>query len=89
MKQSASHKDYKNSSLTIYHQNTGGINNKTDKLVNQRGSKIPYLICLTEHYLSNSEINCVNIDSYNLRAYFCRKSQKNGGVSIFVHETLQ
>jgi hypothetical protein len=35
MKQSTSNNDYKNSSLTIYHQNIRGINNKTDELVNQ------------------------------------------------------
>jgi hypothetical protein len=88
MKQSTSNNDYNNSSLTVYHQNIRGINNKINELVNQWGSKISPLIWLTKHHLSNTEISCVNFDSYNLGSYFCRK-QKNGGVTIVVHETLQ
>jgi hypothetical protein len=89
MEQSTSNNDYKNSSLMISYQNNGQINNEIHELVNQWGSKIPHLICLTEHHLSNTEISYVNIDSYNLGARFCRKSCKNGGVSIFVHGTPQ
>ena len=44
LKQSTSNNDYKNSSLTMYHQNIIGINNKTDELVNQWGLKIHHLI---------------------------------------------
>jgi len=44
LKQSTSNNDYKNSSLTIYHQNIRGINNKTDEFVNQWGFKIHHSI---------------------------------------------
>jgi len=89
MKQSSTNNDYKNSSLTIYYQNSGRKNNEIDELVHQGGSKILHLIPLTEYLLSNTEINYVNIDSCNLRACFCRKSRKNGGVSVFVNEALR
>jgi hypothetical protein len=89
MKQSTSNNAYKNSSVTVYHQFIRGINNKTDELVNQSGTKIPHLIWLTEHHPCNTEISCANFDSYNLGAYFWSKLQKSGDVSIFVSETLQ
>jgi len=44
LKQSTSNNDYKNSSLTMYHQNIRGINNETDELVNQWGFKSHHLI---------------------------------------------
>ena len=65
IKQSTTNNDYKKSSLTKYHQN-----NETDELVNQWGSKIPHLICLTEHLLSNTEISYVIINSCSLGASF-------------------
>ena len=89
MKQSTSNNDYKNSSVTAHHHIIRGINNKTDDLVNQWGTKILHLIWLTNHHSSNTEISYVNFDSYNLGAYFCRQLQKNGDVSIFFCETLQ
>ena len=76
LKLSTSNNDYKNSSLTIYYQNIKGINNKNDELINQLGSKIPHLICLTEQHLSNTGMSCVNMDSSKLGAYFWRKSDK-------------
>ena len=89
MKQSTTNNDYKNSSWTIYHKNNRRINTEIYEFVNQWLSKIPHLICLTEHHLSSTEISYVNIDFCNLGACFGIKSQKNGCVSIFVHETLQ
>jgi len=43
----------------------------------------------TEHHLTASEIDFTYMDQYKLGTKFCRKSFKNGGVSIFVHDTLQ
>ena len=50
-------------------------------------SNFPHILCFTEHHLSNDEINCIYINSYNLGAKYCRTNRKYG-VSIFVHETL-
>jgi hypothetical protein len=35
------------------------------------------------------EIDTISIKHYNLGAKFCRKHNKNGGVSIFVHESVK
>jgi hypothetical protein len=79
----------KSSNLLIYHQNIRGINNKTDELLSQWESKFPHVLCLTEHLVTKAEITRISINSYNLGAYFCRKSRKDGGVSIFVHQNSQ
>jgi len=89
LQQSTSNNDYKNSSLTIYHQNIRGINNKTDELVNQWGFKIPHLILPYWTLSKQHWIKLCKFGSYNLGGYFYRKSWKNGCVSIFVHESLQ
>lgn len=89
LKQSTSNNDYKNSSLTMYHQNIRGINNKTDELVNQWGFKIHHLILPCWTSSKQYWVKLCKFGSYNLGDYFCRKSWKNVGVSIFVHETLQ
>jgi hypothetical protein len=46
-------------------------------------------ICFTEHHLTEPEISRTVIKFYNLGAYFWRKSRKNGGVRIFVHQNIQ
>jgi exonuclease III len=73
----------------LYHQNIRGINNKTEELLSQWESKFPHVLCLTEYHLTKAAITRIFINSYNLAAYFCHKSRKNGGVSIFVHQNSQ
>jgi hypothetical protein len=42
-----------------------------------------------EHQHQHSAIDFICMDQYKLGAKFYRESLKNGGVSIFVHSTLQ
>jgi hypothetical protein len=53
------------------------------------GIELTSCICFTEHHLTKLEITCIITKFYNLGAYFCHKSKKNGGVCIFVHCNLQ
>jgi len=78
----------KTTPLLIYHQNMRGLRNKIDEPSMLWSSNFPHILCLTEHHLSNDEINCIYINSYNLEAKYCRTNRKYGGDSIFVHETL-
>jgi hypothetical protein len=41
-----------------------------------------------EHHLKEHKLEKMLIEHYNLHAKFCRKNLKDGGVSIFVHESL-
>ena len=49
----------------------------------------PHILCLTERHLQSSEILNIHLENYSLGAYFCRRSLKQGGVSIFVSNDLQ
>jgi exonuclease III len=46
-------------------------------------------MCLTEHHLNILAKTYVNKEGYTIRAPFCRKKKKKGGVIIYVHNSLQ
>jgi hypothetical protein len=50
--------------------------------------QLPHVICLTEHHLRDQEIENLSMAHYTLGTKFCRKNLKQGGTSIFVHESL-
>ena len=52
-------------------------------------TEAPHLICLTEHYLKNYEIDATPISNYKLGAKYCRNKLKNGGVCIYIQEALK
>jgi hypothetical protein len=75
--------------LRIYHQNIRGLNNnKINELETHLPPLFPQILCITEHHLRDFEIGNININHYNLGAFYCRKSHKHGGVQILVHGTL-
>jgi hypothetical protein len=47
------------------------------------------LICFTEHHLKDHELANKHISNYTLGANYCRKNLKQGGVCIYVHESLK
>jgi exonuclease III len=49
----------------------------------------PYLICLSEHHLREYEITNTHIPTYRLGAHYCRKNLKQGGICIYVKESIQ
>ena len=48
-----------------------------------------HLICLTEHHLSDHEIDVISIPKYTLGAKYCKKKLQNGGVCIYIQDTLK
>ena len=68
------------------HQNIRGLLNKKKGINKFLVSKFSPGT-FTEHHLTASEIDFTYMDQYNLGTKFCRKSFKNCGVSIFVHDT--
>ena len=48
-----------------------------------------HLICLIENHLSDHEIDVTSIPKHTLGAKYCRKKVKNGGVCIYLHDTLK
>ena len=51
-------------------------------------TEYPHILCFTEHHLSDDELKHTHINSYILRAKYCRVNRRYGGVSTFIHKTL-
>jgi exonuclease III len=52
-------------------------------------AEAPHLICLTEHHLKEHELANTHIPNYKLGANYCRRNLKQGGVCIYVCESLK
>jgi hypothetical protein len=47
------------------------------------------LICFTEHHLKDYELVNTHIPKHKLSANYCRKNLKQGGIYIYVRESLK
>jgi len=86
MELTAGNKRKSTNNITIHHQNTLSITNKSDESsINLQMNHIrPHLICLTEHHLKESEITKFSLDGYKLASSFCRREFLGGAVCIFI-----
>jgi hypothetical protein len=80
---------FMSNSFKIVHQNIRGIFYKTDEFVTSIADTSPHVVCLTEHHLQSEVVQNINLGQYTLGAQFCRQSQKQGGVLIFVSNNIQ
>jgi exonuclease III len=78
-----------NNLFKICHQNIRGIKGKINEFMLQLLTEAPHLICLTEHHLKDYEIDVTPISNYKLGAKYCRNKLKNGGICIYIQETLK
>ena len=76
-----------NTSLKIFHQNIRGLGKKTNELYCPLQHNLPHILCLLEHYFSESELQLMHLADYSLGASYSRKTFLKGGVSIFVYRT--
>jgi exonuclease III len=65
-----------------------GIGNKISELETHLLPLTPHIICITEHHLSNHELDNISINHYKLGASYYRTICKYGGVNRYVHESL-
>lgn len=76
--------------LVICHQNIASLDKKTQLLeVLLRDELNCDVLGLTEHWLSASNLNCINLDGYTLVSSYCRKTLAHGGSCIFVKNTVK
>ena len=73
----------------VYHQNIRGLKNKINELLISLSEEMPRVLCLTEQHLEDYELLNMHIPKFKLGAEYCRKSLKQGGVCIYVHESLK
>jgi hypothetical protein len=57
--------------------------------MNNIASNLPLVLCITEHHLESDQLNSIQFHNYYLGAKFCRIVHRNGGVCIYIHESLQ
>jgi exonuclease III len=74
--------------LTIFHKNICGLLKKKDELLNSLTQNRPQIICISEYHLNDEELEGTTLHSYTLGAKFCRRTQKCGGVCIFVQDNI-
>ena len=79
----------RNKSIKIFHQSIGGLGNKSNKLYCHLHHDLPHNLCLSEHHLSESELQLIHLTNYSPGANYCRKNFLKGGVSIFVYRNLK
>jgi hypothetical protein len=73
----------------MFHQNIIGLGNKANEQLSHLQHDPPHILCLSEHHLSESELQLIHLTHYSLRANYCRKTFLKGGVSIFVYRNLK
>jgi hypothetical protein len=78
-----------NNLFKIYHQNIRVLKGTINQFMLPLHTEAPLLICLIEHHLKNYETDVTPICKYKLGAKYCRKELKNGGVCIYIQETLK
>jgi hypothetical protein len=76
-------------SLKIFHQNIRGLRNKANELYCHLQHDLPHILCLSQHHLSEPELQMIHLPNYSLGANYCRKTFLNRHVSMFVHRTLK
>jgi hypothetical protein len=49
---------------------------------------LPQVLCITEHHLTNAELDGMFVTQYDLGGKFCRKLYRCGGVFICIQENV-
>ena len=78
-----------NNLFKVYHQNIRGLRGKIKEFMYSLLSETPHFICMTEHPLKDYETDITPITKYKLCAKYCRNILKNGGVCIYIQESLK
>ena len=78
-----------NNSLKICHQNIRGLGNKSNELYCHLHHDLPHILCLSEHRLSESQLQLIHLINYSLGTNYCGKNFLKGGVSILVYRNLK
>ncbi|KOB69448.1 putative tick transposon, partial [Operophtera brumata] len=78
------------STLTICHQNIASLDLKTQRLEVLLQSELECdIIAITEHWLREDNLKCVNIDGFSLVSSFCRTRISRGGSCLYVKNGIK
>jgi len=62
-----------NNSQKIFHKNIRGLGNKSNELYCHLHHDLSHILCLSEHRLSESELQLIHLTNYSLGVNHCRK----------------
>jgi hypothetical protein len=79
----------RNKSVNIFHQNIRDLGNKSNELYCHLHHNLSYILCLSEHHLSEPKLQLIHLTNYSLGANYCRKTFLKGAVSIFVYRKVK
>lgn len=75
--------------LSIFHINIQSLANKIDTIklfLNEQ----PYdVLCFSEHWLKQENLNMIFFDHYELASCYCRSDHSHGGVAIFINSKIK
>lgn len=75
--------------VNICYYNIQCIRNKINHLEIIANENNFDVICLTESWLQNVEVDLFNIRNYNIASFFCRTSSIHGGIVIFLKRNIE
>lgn len=75
--------------LNVLHFNIRGLTNKVSDLDIILDNLKVDLVCLSEHWLTVTDIEFINIQGFALVSSFCRSEFRHGGVAIFARNNLK
>lgn len=74
----------------VCHQNIAPLDSKTPRLEVLLKSELECdILAITEHWLSESNLKCVQIHGYKLASQYCRTQIIHGGSCLFVKEKVK
>lgn len=80
------------SNFKIYHHNVQGLNIMKKSIVEillEYDIKETHVICLTEHWCEQAEIECMKIQNFELVANYSRIGMQRGGSCIYVRSEIK
>ena len=77
--------------LKLLHHNVQSLNNKLLEIsVMLTVDKLDInILCFTEHWLLDDQLNIINIDQFKLVGKFCRNSSTSGGSCTFTKNSIR
>lgn len=75
--------------FTLLHLNCRSIRNKVLEIELLLEEQKPQIVCFTEHWLSESELQIYTFPNYNLISYFSRSELKGGGTALYAQKNIK
>jgi hypothetical protein len=83
-------RDLSQHAMSVLHQNVQSLNNKLVEFEVLLHTDLKYVdvLCFTEHWQNDQQLNCTNISQSELVISFCRNISEHGGSCICVKKNV-